>query len=59
VRGADRENVLDGLRRDAERELAMRAGIVRQRAQDAMCATIEGVGSIRDSKALARVLSAI
>jgi hypothetical protein len=53
-----RKNVLDDLLRDTERELEMRPLIVRQRAQDAMCATIERVGSIRDSKGHARVLRA-
>jgi hypothetical protein len=57
--GADRTNVVDGLRGEAQRGLAMRAPIARQRAQDALCATIEGVGSIRDPKCLARVLRAV
>jgi hypothetical protein len=53
-RDADRTNVLDDLEGDARRVMANRVLISRQRAQDAMCATIEGLGSICDSRGLAR-----
>jgi hypothetical protein len=51
--------VLDELRRDAKGELVNRELIARQRAQDAMCATREGGGAIRDFEAVLVVLSAI
>jgi hypothetical protein len=51
--------VLDELQRDAERVLTMRALITRQRAQDAPCATIQRVGSIRDFEAVLVVLRAL
>jgi hypothetical protein len=57
-RRADRKNVLDEVHRAAEPELENRLLIAHHRAQDAMCATIERVGSIRDSKGRARVLGA-
>jgi phosphoribosyl-dephospho-CoA transferase len=51
--------VLDGLALGAERVLARRALITRQRAQDAMSATIEVAGSIRDFKVVRVALDAI
>jgi hypothetical protein len=50
--------VLDDLAGDASRTSGMCVLITRQRAQDALCATGGGVGSIRDSKGVARALSA-
>jgi hypothetical protein len=57
-RDADRTNVLDDLEGDARRVMANRVLISRQRAQDAMCVTIEGLGSICDFGAVVLVLRA-